>query len=725
MLTQGYYHFLPSTISRRPIDVLGPGINKTFEISGSIQTGNTTETIVNITITRGTINNDDYFWDEDSKRYCTPIFINTANGNTYHPGNSEAVSFWLDDNNGSATLSESDFSELRSILTKYFGCKTVIFSDPEYIFDLWDYQIETYADLVRVLQAEPFNYPLTIWDDVVYDNYYHVLYGNFNGGISHDSRILAHTDGKLIKASDKLLLNGTYIVSETTGGMQDTYVCLPPSSNGGYYDNVNICYLYGYTTYNLFLTPEFKQWLAYQLGYLPPLTFLKNNDTNIITIQSTDDDKSYYFYKSYTGNRVCLSTDYLGDPDWCGINYLSADETTLKQVKTASIFETYGGYPEVALNPGDTHYFAVHNSNTTIDDYSLGELYYSYAANSTPITYTDSNGTYFTLYSEQNTPINSGEVLVSDSSTLYLLKAGETVSDVLTPQGHRIATMPLKHYSEICNAVRNKLGTTAKIVSSEIPQMIRDITSLSGTYTIEPVIGNYGFRLNDAGYYESTNKSVHNSYALCRLTFTVFKPCEIMFKVINYAESMYDYAVFGDLNATLTSSADISGDSIFMSFQGLSKPDEQTVIYPISSSGTYTIMIKYRKDGSANNGNDSVQFKVGADFQDATSLLAYMGYELVQLPISNNSGSQIVVDYMTINPKGKIVRTANTFINNNAETTIQVLKDSSFSVFKYAGGTFSSAGGDNTVDGPYWNNSSYQIMHFNVNMTNPTTLVIS
>ena len=83
-----------------------------------------------------------------------------------------------------------------------------------------------------------------------------------------------------------------------------------------------------------------------------------------------------------------------------------------------------------------------------------------------------------------------------------------------------------------------------------------------------------GFILNDEGYYESTNRGIDSSYSICRIHFIVYKNCIVNFEIINYAENNYDYALFSNLNTSLslTSSDDGASGSakVYKSFKGYS-----------------------------------------------------------------------------------------------------------------------------------------------------------
>ena len=130
------------------------------------------------------------------------------------------------------------------------------------------------------------------------------------------------------------------------------------------------------------------------------------------------------------------------------------------------------------------------------------------------------------------------------------------------------------------------------------------------TYTVNDVSGaRYGFTKNGNGYYESQNKGQNNSYAICRVNLTVTQACDITFDVINYAESNYDYALFGNLDSALTLSYN-ADSNVKKNFKGQQSASVVNVIYNKVTVGNHYIDIKFIKDTSQHNGNDSVQFKI-------------------------------------------------------------------------------------------------------------------
>ena len=132
----------------------------------------------------------------------------------------------------------------------------------------------------------------------------------------------------------------------------------------------------------------------------------------------------------------------------------------------------------------------------------------------------------------------------------------------------------------------------------------------SSTWTVEAISGaSYGFELNSNNYYESKNKGVDNSYAICRVKLNLSTKARVIFNCINYAESNYDYGLLGNVDTALTLSAN-ADSNVAKSFKGSSQSTVQTFVYSIDTEGEHFIDVKFRKDGSVNNNNDTLQFTV-------------------------------------------------------------------------------------------------------------------
>lgn len=129
-------------------------------------------------------------------------------------------------------------------------------------------------------------------------------------------------------------------------------------------------------------------------------------------------------------------------------------------------------------------------------------------------------------------------------------------------------------------------------------------------YTVSDISGaSYGFKLNSNGYYESQNKGIDSSYAICRVDFHGTN--KIIFDCINYAESNYDFGILSNIDSTLSlSSGEDSSTAVFKSFKGQQSPDIVSVVYEGIDSQDHFIYVKYKKDSSADKNYDSLQFKI-------------------------------------------------------------------------------------------------------------------
>lgn len=115
------------------------------------------------------------------------------------------------------------------------------------------------------------------------------------------------------------------------------------------------------------------------------------------------------------------------------------------------------------------------------------------------------------------------------------------------------------------------------------------------------------FKLNSNGYYESQCKGIKNGWSLCKVEFNVAGNYTL--QCISNGENNYDFGILSTINNTLDASNKIDSTNVKKSFKGSSSTSVQSVSYSGVKVGDY-IYVKYRKDGSVNNGNDTLQFKV-------------------------------------------------------------------------------------------------------------------
>ena len=142
-----------------------------------------------------------------------------------------------------------------------------------------------------------------------------------------------------------------------------------------------------------------------------------------------------------------------------------------------------------------------------------------------------------------------------------------------------------------------------------------NVTSLTTRTTIDHMLysidkvaqgAEYGFDLDSDGWYVSQNKGIQNSYARCRIHYSVLGTTMMTIKLINYAEGNFDFGVVGKLNADLTT---FSPDKIKWNGQ------QHNSSYPVNlgisiPDGTGFIDIAFKKDGSTDKYNDALKFKI-------------------------------------------------------------------------------------------------------------------
>ena len=129
------------------------------------------------------------------------------------------------------------------------------------------------------------------------------------------------------------------------------------------------------------------------------------------------------------------------------------------------------------------------------------------------------------------------------------------------------------------------------------------------SYSVSAVSGAaYSFALNSSGYYESQNKGVQDSYAVCKVNFncegkTMYLDC------INFGESTFDFGLVGNVDTALSLSTTVDS-TVIKNFSGSQSADVQSVYVGAYPSGSHYLYVKYKKDSSVDQNNDSLQFKV-------------------------------------------------------------------------------------------------------------------
>ena len=168
--------------------------------------------------------------------------------------------------------------------------------------------------------------------------------------------------------------------------------------------------------------------------------------------------------------------------------------------------------------------------------------------------------------------------------------------------------------------VGENTGDTTRTLTETIPYkgssyqvtIVQTANDVKPAYSWDVVsTGTYPFELNTNGYYESTNKGHDSSYSYATLNYSGFE--NLVLECINSGETDFDYGIISQPDVLLGESTKDDGatgsTNVFHNFKGESSTNPVQLTIP-SDKGSHFITIKFRKDSSSAEGNDSLQFKV-------------------------------------------------------------------------------------------------------------------
>ena len=168
--------------------------------------------------------------------------------------------------------------------------------------------------------------------------------------------------------------------------------------------------------------------------------------------------------------------------------------------------------------------------------------------------------------------------------------------------------------------VGENTGDTTRTLTETIPYKgsSYQVTIVQTANDVKPTLswnvvstGTYPFQLNTNGYYESTNKGHDSSYSYATLNYSGYE--NLVLECINSGESNFDYGIISQPDVLLSESTSDDGatgsTNVFHNFKGQSSTNPVQLTIP-SDEGSHFITIKFIKDSSSAQGNDSLQFKV-------------------------------------------------------------------------------------------------------------------
>lgn len=283
---------------------------------------------------------------------------------------------------------------------------------------------------------------------------------------------------------------------------------------------------------------------------------------------------------------------------------LKGSALTMSNSTSEQTFSSVGSWTRAELQDAGVRYYVKRGTSNTSSTYNLrlygATMTVTYEWQETTYTITVSNSTSATVTA------NPAEV-----------EAGET--------------------SEI--RADSLSGITVKLDNTDITSQFTQRTETP--YTIEyETRGTYGFALNGNGYYQSANKGVDKSCAVCRVNLDLAAAATVTFTFINYAEESYDFGVFGNIDVALSTNyypAGSSGATISETSYRLAcnsstynKSTTQTLSYSVSA-GEHFIDVKYSKDDASAANNDTLQFKVTVTMDGGYTPSTYYGYDITNV----------------------------------------------------------------------------------------------
>ena len=223
----------------------------------------------------------------------------------------------------------------------------------------------------------------------------------------------------------------------------------------------------------------------------------------------------------------------------------------------------------------------------------VGKLTYNEATTLNAQYVSDTEPTNITITASNPDALEIGQYTIDNTAkTITIPVTAKSVTDTVT----------------VTLSATFKDGVKSETLSIKIKESFK-----APSFTVTDVEGaSYNFVLNDAGYYESTNKGVADSAALCKLDITDLEDTtRVIFDCINSGEANYDYGMISKINTTLgTTNSEDSASNLFVSFKGQSSTNVVTKSYPIDNVAACFFTLKFRKDSGGDQGNDSLQFKV-------------------------------------------------------------------------------------------------------------------
>ena len=221
---------------------------------------------------------------------------------------------------------------------------------------------------------------------------------------------------------------------------------------------------------------------------------------------------------------------------------------------------------------------------------------------------------------------------------------------------------------------------------TDVTSQFVPVQESGATYSVESVSGaSYGFELNSNNYYQSENRGISKTAALCKVNIHVPVAATLTFTFINYAEEGYDFGVFGDIDETLSNNYYAAGSSgatitdnnyrLACNTSTHNKSTTQTLSYSLTA-GDHFIYVKYSKDDASDANNDTLQFKVAITLDEPFTPGTYYEYTISNITTDHaiviTSGSVVVLPIRA--KSGNAWYTARKLLTKRNGTWVEMVK---------------------------------------------------
>ena len=208
------------------------------------------------------------------------------------------------------------------------------------------------------------------------------------------------------------------------------------------------------------------------------------------------------------------------------------------------------------------------------------------------------------------------------TATIWASDMVESDKPTSITYGHYTVTQTLSSHLRTDSAPTSKYHNqpiTETISISAASTEGSEHTALTPTVT-NPSSSSYTFAIpGGQTYYESTNKGKGNSYAYGKFAFTATTACRVYVQYVSSGESSYDYGIISKVDKDLSKSTngDTASDLVAVNAKGKPSTATKTVCIGDVDVGDHYFTAKFLKDGSVDNGNDSLRI-IGIYFNSLT-----------------------------------------------------------------------------------------------------------